>query len=158
METLSISVPMSAAGVSLLNAASAQLASLVGGKVAPVAAAPVAAVAAPPAKGKPGRKSKAQKAAEAAQQGATAATDDLSDLDMSDNEDDGLGLDDLDTPAAVTLTLAGDVIPAFRAALERVAGDKTKLAKVLEGYGVKSVQLLPEAKFAEVIAKLAKLK
>jgi hypothetical protein len=56
------------------------------------------------------------------------------------------------------LTLADDVIPAFRAALDRVGGDKAKLAKVLEGYGVKSVQLLPEAKYGEVIAKLQKLK
>lgn len=169
-EQFSISVPFTSSGVLMLRAAAAQLASLVGGvaagTVAPAApAAPVEA----PAKGKPGRKSNAEKAAAAAAaaapaapQGATAGTADDLDLGMNDDEQtdgesDELGLGDTPPPAPA-LTLAGDVIPAFRAALDRLGGDKSKLAKFLDGYGVKSVQALPEAKFAEVVQKLAKLK
>lgn len=167
MENFSISVPMSPAGVGLFRASLTYLESMVGNKsAAPAAVATAATAAAPavladgpaaaPVKGKPGRKSNAEKAA-AAGQGATAAPAD--DLGLGD-EGDELGLDDVApaAPPAKKLTLNDDVIPAFRDALARVGGDKARLAAVLTEYGVKSVQLLPETKFAEVVTKLAKLK
>lgn len=159
MESFSISVPLSTAGLSLLKASAAQMASLLGSSMpttAPVAstsdgaAPPVAA----PVKGKPGRKPNPEKAA--AVTGATAATP-ADDLGLGDDGDE-LGLDEPVATPAKKLSLNDDVIPAFRDALARVGGDKSKLAAVLTEYGVKSVQLLPESKFAEVVTKLSKLK
>src|SRR5262249_939788 len=65
---------------------------------------------------------------------------------------DELGLDP--TPPAVTLTLEGDVIPAFRKFIEKHKGDKSKAAAVLQSYGLKAVQDLKPEQFADVLTKL----
>ncbi len=158
MQNVSISIPLSPAGVTLLRAFTAEVQKLVAGSAT---AAPVAGAAslddapAEPTQARRGRKPNAEKAAAA----AAAPADDL-DLGGGDDaaEGDELGLDEPAAAPAKKLTLADDVIPAFRAALDRVKGDKSKLAAVLAEYNTKSVQSLPEPKFAEVLAKLAKLK
>ncbi len=141
VEQVQIQVPMNAHGAILLRALADKIPTLASG--AAPAAQPNGATAAPAAEApKRGRPPKAAEPAAAPTQAAPAV----------DPLGDELGLEPAAPP--VTLTLEGDVIPAFRKFIEKHKGDKAKAAAVLQGYGLKSVQDLKPEQFAEVLAKL----